>query len=195
MKHCCPSTKHTPEKSAATCIPLMLFVLAAAPLAGALLSQYGFGLSPCHLCILQRIPYAVVMALAAVALAARCPKVLKAVIVLSLLAFFADAALALFHTGVELKWWQDKSWWSTAEHLLGLESCSGGAPSGSIEELRAKLLAAPIARCDEPQFIFLGLSMAAWNGLYALFAMAATLKLGCCISHCAVKGTGDAAEK
>jgi disulfide bond formation protein DsbB len=182
----CPTSK-IPDRL----IPLAIFVLAAAPLAGALLSQYGFGLAPCHLCILQRIPYAAVMALAALAFIVRCPCFLKAVIVLSALAFLSDAGLALFHTGVELQWWQGMSWWGDAARLLGLESCSGGAAADSIEALRAQLLAAPVARCDQPPFIFLGLSMAGWNGVYALFATVFTLKLACRKGMCG-KGACDA---
>ena len=37
-----------------------------------------------------------------------------------------------------------------------------------MEELKKLLAHAPLARCDDPQFFFLGLSMAAWNIFYCL---------------------------
>ena len=47
-------------------------------------------------------------------------------------------------------------------------SCGGGPTPNSIEALRAQLLTAPVARCDEVSFRFLGLSMAGWNGILSL---------------------------
>ncbi|PIR34413.1 MAG: hypothetical protein COV36_00890 [Alphaproteobacteria bacterium CG11_big_fil_rev_8_21_14_0_20_44_7] len=43
-----------------------------------------------------------------------------------------------------------------------------------MEDLRAQILEAPIVRCDEPTWFFLGLSMAGWNVLYSggLFLLA-----------------------
>ena len=40
---------------------LLLAVFSAAALAAALIGQYGFNLHPCHLCLIQRIPFAVVI--------------------------------------------------------------------------------------------------------------------------------------
>jgi disulfide bond formation protein DsbB len=36
-----------------------------------------------------------------------------------------------------------------------------------LEELRAQLMTAPVVRCDEAAFRFLGLSMAGWNVIWA----------------------------
>ncbi len=159
----------------------MLLLMAATPLAGALLSQYGFNLHPCHLCILQRIPYSIVMGLAVLylLLGRKCPHALKLLTLLSAALFLADGGIAAFHAGVEWHWWQEKSWWPWAANLLGLESCSGTGAADSIEQLRAMLMHAPTARCDQPQFVFLKLSMAGYNALYALGATLVTLKITC----------------
>lgn len=69
----------------------------------------------------------------------------------------AGAGIAGYHTGVEQGWWQ------------GLAACS--APdigSLSSDELFDRIMSAPVARCDEIPWSFLGLSMAAWNGLLSL---------------------------
>jgi disulfide bond formation protein DsbB len=36
-----------------------------------------------------------------------------------------------------------------------------------LDDLRAEIMAAPVVRCDEASWLFLGLSMAGWNVLYS----------------------------
>ena len=35
----------------------------------------------------------------------------------------------------------------------------------STQDLRAQLQSAPVTRCDQPQWYFLGLTMAGWNAI------------------------------
>lgn len=131
----------------------------AAMLAGAFYFQYVEGLEPCVLCIWQRVPYAVVIGLAAIGwlAAGAAPRWVGPVAALCALAFLADAGIAGFHAGVEQGWWK------------GTESCTGtGFDATTVEELRAAILSAPSARCDEIAWQFLGLSMTVWNGIAAL---------------------------
>lgn len=125
---------------------------AAAALAVALLAQYGFGLAPCQMCHWQRWPYLAAIPLALVAL--RWP---SRWLVGALAALFAlDAGLAIFHAGVEWKWW------------TGITECSGGGlQATSVEALTAQIMGAPVVRCDEPALVVLGLSMAGWNAVFA----------------------------
>jgi disulfide bond formation protein DsbB len=139
----------------------------AAALAGALVSQYVFGLAPCALCIWQRWPHLAAVMIGALWLAALPRHWLAA---LGALAALATAGVGGFHMGVEYLWW------------AGLESCSGGE---GIRGLSVEALLDPTAdvaapvRCDEVAFSFLGLSMAGWNmvaslgfaGLWARVAM------------------------
>jgi Disulfide bond formation protein DsbB. len=76
-------------------------------------------------------------------------------LVLAALSFATGASIAIFHVGVEEKWWQ------------GLASCGGAPTPKTLEELRAQLMTAPVVRCDEAAFRFLGLSMAGWNVIWA----------------------------
>lgn len=128
----------------------------------AYVSQYGFGLQPCILCLYQRWPYRLIIMLGLLvfALAYRRNPALsipRVLLWLCVLAFIADAGIALFQVGVEQQWWQ------------GTEKCVGASLAGlTAEEMLAKIKAAPVVRCDEVQFEFLGLSMAAYNGLFAL---------------------------
>lgn len=144
--------KFTTLQSATLCA--LLAALSALSLGFALISQYGFGLHPCELCIYQRIPFGIIIVLGIIGfLAARFA---KPVIALSGLALFINSAIAFFHSGVERKWW------------AGLEGCSAPDMSGSIEELMARIQNTAVTRCDEIAWQFLGLSMANYNVLLCL---------------------------
>ncbi|MBT5415773.1 MAG: disulfide bond formation protein B [Rhodospirillaceae bacterium] len=140
-------------------------VLAAAvlALASAFALQHLAGLQPCVLCVWQRYPYGVVIVLAALVLIL--PGQARWLLLAAGLAFLADAGIAGFHVGVEQHWWE------------GTASCgTGGNAATSLADLKATLAAGPVPRCDEPQGVVLGISLAGWNGLFAL-AMA-TFTLG-----------------
>jgi len=135
-------------------------IASAVTLSAAYISQYGFGLKPCILCLYQRVPYAVNIALglAAVLVSFRYPRLTKPLIYLAALVFLAGAAIAGFHVGVEQEWWK------------GLPSCGGDIvpKHASIEELRYAMEHQEIVRCDKPAFVFLGISMAGYNFLISL---------------------------
>ena len=125
----------------------------------ALAAAFGFqhlgGLEPCPLCIWQRWPHVAILLLAGAALVLR-GRGAAAALGLAGAAALAGAGLAGYHAGVEQHWW------------AGLAACAGGGPAESVAELRARLLETEPARCDDIPWSFLGLSMAAWNGLLSL---------------------------
>ncbi len=140
----------------------------AAILGTALAFQHIGGLAPCVLCYWQRYPYwaAIPLAAAAALVAGANRRLAAALLALAAIVLVADAGIAAFHVGVEFKWWE------------GTAQCGGTrAPSGSLEELRARLLAAPIVRCDEPAWTLFGVSMAGYN-FFAALALAAVAALG-----------------
>lgn len=126
-------------------------LVGAAILGTALAFQHWGGLAPCELCYWQRYPFwvAIPAGAAAVVLRSLRPNLLA----LAGIALAVGAGVAVFHVGVEQQWWQ------------GTQACGARAPSGSIEELRARLLAAPVVRCDEPQWTLFGVTMAGYNVL------------------------------
>ncbi len=137
----------------------LLALASAIVVGGALVSQYGFGLQPCVLCLYQRWPYYIVIALGLVAwpLTAGRPGLRRAALVVIGLILLAGAGIAGFHVGVEAHWWE------------GTAECGGNLPSAdSLDALRAQLLATKPVRCDEPALVVLGLSMAGWNMLAGL---------------------------
>jgi len=152
--------------------PWLLLAAAAAALGGAWTLQYGFGLPPCELCIWQRWPWGIAAAAALAALLLRRGgRPARWALAAAGLATLAGAGIAFFHVGVEQHWWQ------------GLTSCTGTVGrADTLEALRAQVMAAPVVRCDEPQGVFLGLSLAGWNALASVaaagLALGAAARLG-----------------
>jgi disulfide bond formation protein DsbB len=135
--------------------PLLVLAASLAILGAALASQYLGGLAPCELCLWQRWAYVATIGLGLAALLAG-GRLRAGLIGLAALAFLAGAGIAGFHVGVEQHWW------------AGLPGCSAGTGAQTLEALRAQVLAAPVVRCDEVAFSFLGLSMAGWNVVASL---------------------------
>jgi disulfide bond formation protein DsbB len=138
---------------------LALALLAALALLLAFTLEHGFGLAPCPLCIWERWPWLAVVVAGAGGVALGRPRLGLAV---ALLALAGNAALSGYHVLIE-------------QGVIALpQSCAGGPPAASIEELRARLAAAA-PRCDEISAAFLGVSLAAWNGLASAGLALATL--------------------
>ena len=144
-------------------VPVVIVVASVAILGAALGFQYIGGLHPCALCIYQRIPYGVTIALGLVALVGagrlggRGTAAVAAVTALAALTFAAGAGVAAFHVGVEQGWWH------------GLSTCSTTLEPGlSFEEFKARIMKAPTARCDEVAWSLFGVSMAGYNFLLSL---------------------------
>ena len=62
-----------------------------------------------------------------------------------------SGAIGIFHAGVELGWWE------------GITRCTA-AGGASLQDI----LSAPLVRCDQVQWAFLGISMAGWNASLSL---------------------------
>jgi disulfide bond formation protein DsbB len=128
-----------------------LVIAAAAALAAALALQFLGGLPPCPFCIYQRYPYLVVIAAGALGIWLGRPRL---ALTLAALALAANVGIAAYHVGIEQGW------------LALPEGCAAAGRATTIEELRRQLQTAP-ASCDQVAFTFAGLSLAAWNIIYA----------------------------
>ena len=144
-------------------MPALLVAACLGALGAALASQYWGGLYPCVLCIYQRYAYGAAMALAALAfLLAENPLGRRLALIGSGLGFLTGSGIAVFHVGVEQKWWQ-----GTAEcHAPALPE------NATVEQLREILLNQPFAPCDRVPWELFGISMAGYNVL-AMAALAA----------------------
>ncbi len=123
---------------------IVVLLGAVVALGFAFFQQYVNGLHPCEMCIWQRCAYAAVILCC----------LLRNKWLISL-ALAVEVALAVYHTGVEQHWW------------AGVTACSSSFAAGSLDALKAQITAAPAVRCDDIAWKFLGLSMAAWNAVYA----------------------------
>ncbi|MCK6418857.1 MAG: disulfide bond formation protein B [Alphaproteobacteria bacterium] len=142
---------------------IFLLVLAASAMAliGAYSAEYGFGLAPCILCLYQRIPFFAALLLSSLGIVLRQrPNSAGIILALLTLAFTANAALAFYHSGVELHWWPSIFEACAATGLSGLQG----------QDLAQAIMAAPAVRCDVIPWVdpLLGLSMANYNVLYCL---------------------------
>ena len=87
-------------------------------------------------------------------LAGRMPDRGRSFVWLAALAILASGAIGVYHAGVELDYWR--------------ASPSARRWSAAARDLLAEIMAAPIVRCDEVQWSFLGISMAGWNAILSL---------------------------
>lgn len=153
---------------------VFIFGISVFALAAALIGQYVFGLEPCILCLYQRIPFIVAIILSSLGFGyiaikkskladgeSPCsipPKPLFILIGLNGLAYFINAGIAFYHTGVEQRWWAS-----------AVEGCkvdfAALANSGSTQSLVDRIMSTPNVPCDEIPWVdpVLGLSMANYN--------------------------------
>jgi disulfide bond formation protein DsbB len=140
---------------------IVIAIVGAAAILGALYFQYGLRLEPFPLCLEQRIAYYFAIPLAlivAFAAASGAPRaLLTAALALIALAMLINAGLGVYHSGVEWKFWP------------GPADCSGPVTSlGRASDLMRQLRNVTVVRCDEAAWRFLGLSLAGYNVLISL---------------------------
>jgi disulfide bond formation protein DsbB len=130
----------------------------AALLAGAWGSEIWGGLYPCEMCWWQRYGHlaALAFALLAVLLGRRMPDRGRSLVWLAALGVLASGLIGAYHAGVEAKVFE------------GFTQCTSTASGGSTEDLLKQIMDAPLTRCDQVQFEFLGISMAGWNAIISL---------------------------
>ena len=135
---------------------LIALLLPIALLGGALGSQYLGGLTPCEMCYWQRYPHAAAILLAMLAYTGPAgSQRSRAFVLLAALAIAVSGAIGVYHAGVEL------------DIFEGLTTCTATA-SGTGADLLREIMNAPLVRCDQVQFSFLGISMAGWNAILSL---------------------------
>lgn len=149
--------------------PALLAAAGVGAIAAALFMQHVVGVQPCILCVYQRVPYAAIAMLGLFAVVFGRHRGLRvALLGLIALAMLIDCGIAVFHVGIENHLWS------------ATPGCGVPAPAASVEELRARMMAAPIVRCDEVSWSLFGISLAGYNIpltlLIAAFAAVATVR-------------------
>jgi disulfide bond formation protein DsbB len=126
------------------------------------------GLAPCVLCLKAREIYWVAVAAGLILFAAQLwlkdDRIRRLGNLVLAAIFLVGVGVAVYHAGAEWKFWP------------GPQACAAGAIP-QLDNLDAILkggkLKAPA--CDEAAWVFLGLSMAGWNGLASLALAGASL--------------------
>jgi disulfide bond formation protein DsbB len=139
---------------------LAIALASAGAIGGAFVFQYGLGLAPCELCLLQRNPYylAIPLGLVAALAPSRWSRIALGLLVV---VFLVSAGLGIYHAGVEWGFW------------LGPSDCGGGAaPTGSMDDFLQQLERTRVVSCTEAAWRFLGLSLAGWNVVISLGVVA-----------------------
>ena len=140
-----------------TAARLIALLLPTALLLGALGSQYLGGLYPCEMCYWQRWAHGAAIVVAALAFTVPASSQhSRTLILLAAVAMALSGAIGAYHAGVE------------AGIFEGFTTCTAMASGASTEELLRQITHAPIIRCDQIQFAFLGVSMAGWNAIVSL---------------------------
>ena len=139
--------------------PRMAIILAttgsASLLAGAFLFQW-LGWAPCKMCLWQRWPHAVAVAIGVLAYFTTQTKWLSG---LGALTALVAAGLGVYHSGVELKWWLGPS---SCTSSGGLDGLAGAALLPSATNGPALVL------CDTLTPFFMELTMANYNALFSI---------------------------
>jgi disulfide bond formation protein DsbB len=118
------------------------------------------------MCYWQRWPHAAAIALAALSFTKPADSPLsRALVILAALAIAVSGAIGVYHAGVEAKIFE------------GFTQCTALPRAASTADLLKEITHAPLVRCDEVQFRFLGISMAGWNAILSLSGAALILLL------------------
>jgi len=140
---------HLTEKLTGQRLALLAAAGSFGLLAGAFVFQ-ALGYAPCKMCLWQRWPHAAAIVLGLVI--ALVPN--RVLMAFGALAAFTTGAFGVFHAGVEQKWWE------------GPSDCTGGGLGNlSGTDLLSTDVSDKLIMCDEIAWMFLSLSMPAWNAL------------------------------
>ncbi len=138
---------------------LLALVLPLALLAGALGSQYFGNLYPCEMCHWQRWPHYAALVAAVLAFVIPGRQAREGLVMTAALLIAVSGAIGLFHAGVEYHWWN------------GITACTSTVSldsSMTSADRLAAIMRAPMVRCDQAQWRFLGISLAGYNAILSL---------------------------
>jgi disulfide bond formation protein DsbB len=130
-----PTPKPRVHRARTVC--LWLALLAAWSLGFAYAMEYGFGMHPCELCMLERYAF---MGLLVVGLGGFMLDLGRLALLLCLAILLGLTGLTFYHVGVELGWFQLSA------------TCSGTGKAASVDDLRTILLNAR-PTCDRPAWL------------------------------------------
>lgn len=146
---------------------LLALLVPVALLGGALAFQFVGHLYPCEMCWWQRYPHIVAIPLALLAFVAPGAGVKRGFVMLAALAVAVSGLIGFYHAGVEYHWWE------------GITACTSTVTEhgGSVDDMLARIMKAPIVRCDQAQWTLFGISLAGFNAIFSLAGAAGVFAL------------------
>jgi len=122
--------------------------------------QHGLHMTPCDLCLLERVPWRITIVLGVVAILLRV-RLRRYALYAAAIAMAVSVGLGFFHAGVEWKWWPSP-----------FASCHYAMTAGRTAAERFANMPLRAAKpCDAPTYLFhLPVSMAVLGAIYALVA-------------------------
>lgn len=144
---------------------LLALIVPAALLAGAWSFQLWGGLFPCEMCLWQRWPHYAAALVAALAFATP-PRLTRTLVAIAALLIAVSGVIAVYHAGVEYRWWHGVTACTQTLDLSGL------TPAQRLD----RIMGTPAVPCDVAQWKLAGISLAGFNALISL-ATAAVIAL------------------
>ena len=142
---------------------ILLGALAFDALLIAAFFEHVLKLEPCVLCLWQRVPHWIIIALALLTLIAP-KKFITPILLLMMLSAIGGMGVALWHVGVETGLFNPPS------------ACGGGVSFGdNPSNILDQLLASPAIPCNEVPWSLFGVSMAGWNAILLFIMSTAAL--------------------
>lgn len=146
--------------------PWFLAMVGIGALVMAYTAEYGFGLEPCNLCLMQRIPYVLIAVIGWMGI--KHPEWVSPgnLTAIAGIIFVIGGFLAAYHFGVEQHLWQSAA------------GCGGEAGSAvSTNQLLQALQEKPPKACDEVDWTLFGVSMATYNAFFSFVMAGITLNV------------------
>ncbi|MDQ2891955.1 MAG: disulfide bond formation protein B [Pseudomonadota bacterium] len=136
---------------------LLALIVPLALLAGAWSFQLWGGLFPCEMCLWQRWPHYAAVIVAALAFMMP-PRVAKGLVGIAALLIAISGAIAVYHAGVEYRWWH------------GITACTGTLDLRGLTPAQRldRIMGTPAVPCDVAQWTLGGLSLAGLNAIISL---------------------------
>jgi disulfide bond formation protein DsbB len=135
----------------------LAILVPTALLAGAWGSEIWGGLHPCDMCWWQRYAHLAALGFALLSLLlVRMADRGRSFVWLAALGMLTSGGIGAYHAGVE------------AGIFKGFTQCSSAGGGATGDELLRQIMDAPLVRCNDVQFEFLGISMAGWNAIISI---------------------------
>ena len=146
--------------------PGILALIGCSTLIIVYITEHAFNLEPCRLCLIQRIPYAIIAVIGWIGLKHSDWLSAGNLTAIAGFVFLAGATIALYHVGIEQQLWQ-----STV-------GCSGELNQQiSANKLQDMLQQKQPKSCNQIEWTLFGVSIATYNAVFSLICAGITFNI------------------